>query len=70
MKPKWVDHLAKAWDAFFEDLFSFIPEESRKHLRNARKEVLLAMKTALEKRIEELEKEEKQEVKKIQVERS
>lgn len=68
MQARWMEHLIKAWDAFFEDLFSFIPEESKKHLKNARKEVLLAIKSVLEKKIEELEKE-KGEVKKIKVER-
>ncbi|MEZ0344323.1 MAG: hypothetical protein ABWJ99_05940 [Caldimicrobium sp.] len=68
MQARWVEYLVKAWDAFMEDLFSFIPEESKKHLMNARKEVLLAFKSALEKKIEELETE-KKEVKKIKVER-
>lgn len=68
MQARWVEYLIKAWNAFIEDLFSFVPEESKKHLKNARKEVLLAFKSALEKKIEELEKE-KSEVKKIKVER-
>jgi len=69
MKGRWVEHLVQAWDAFFEDLFSFVPEETKKHLKNARKEVLLAVKSVLEKKIEELEKEGKKEVKKVKVER-
>lgn len=70
MKHRWVEHLAKAWDAFLEDMFSFVPEESRKHLRNARKEILLALRSALDKKIEELEKAEKSaEIKKVKVER-
>ncbi len=69
MTPKWVDHLIKAWDAFFEDVFAFVPEETKRHLKNARKEILLAAKSALEKRIEDLEKDEKQGVKRIKVER-
>jgi len=59
MGCKWMEHLARAWDAFVEEMFSFIPEEPRKHLRNARKEFLLALKSVIEKRIEKLEKVEK-----------
>jgi len=69
MKGRWVEHLVQAWDAFFEDLFSFVPDETKKHLKNARKEVLLAVKSAIEKKIEELEREGKKEVKKVKVER-
>lgn len=69
MKFKWVEHLANAWKAFFEDLFSFVPEESKIHLKNARKEILLAIKSMIEKKIEDLEKE-KREVKKIKVEKA
>ncbi len=68
MQARWVEYLIKAWDALLEDIFSFVPEETKKHLKNARKEVLLAFKSALEKKIEELEKE-KKEVKKIKVEK-
>lgn len=71
MKPRWVEHLIKAWDTFLEDLFSFIPEESKKHLKNARREVLLALRSALDKKIEELERAERApEAKKIKVEKA
>jgi len=69
MKGRWVEHLVQAWDALLEDLFSFVPEETKKHLKNARKEVLLAVKSVIEKKIEELEKEGKKEVKKVKIER-
>lgn len=69
MRRKWVEHLLNAWEAFLDDVFSFVPEESRKHLKNAKKEVLLAIKSAIEKKIEELEKD-KREVKKIKVEKA
>lgn len=71
MKHRWIEHLIKAWDTFIEDFFSFVPEESRKHLKNARREVLLALRSALDKKIEELERGEKaSEVKKIKVEKA
>lgn len=69
MRRKWVEHLLNAWEAFLDDVFSFVPEESRKHLKNAKKEVLLAIKSAIDKKIEELEKD-KREVKKIKVEKA
>jgi hypothetical protein len=69
MKYKWIEHLAQAWDAFMEEMFSFVPEETKKHINNARKEVLLALKSVIEKRIEELEKP-KKEIKKVKVEKA
>jgi len=69
MKYKWIEHLADAWDAFMEEMFSFVPEETKTHLKNVRKEVLLALKSIIEKRIEELEKP-KKEIKKVKVEKA
>jgi len=69
MKYKWIEHLADAWDAFMEEMFSFVPEDTKTHLKNARKEVLLALKSIIEKRIEELEKP-KKEIKKVKVEKA
>jgi len=70
MRHRWVEYLAKAWDAFFEDMFSFVPDESKRHLRNARREILLALRSAIDKKIEELEKSEKSsELKKVRIEK-
>ncbi len=69
MKYKWIEHLAQACDAFVEEMFSFVPEETKKHINNARKEVLLALKSIIEKKIEKLEKE-KKEIKKVKVEKA
>ncbi len=68
MQARWVEHLIKAWDTFLEDIFSFVPEDTKKHLKNAKKEILLAFKSALEEKIKDLE-DEKKEVKKIKVEK-
>lgn len=68
-KYKWMDHLADAWDAFIEEMFSFIPEETKKHIKNARKEILLALRSIIDKRIEELERD-KKELKKVKVEKA
>jgi len=67
MKFRWIEHLNQAFEAFIEDLTSFVPEKSRTHLKNAKKEMLLALKELIEKKIEELEKPRK-EVKKVKVE--
>lgn len=70
MKHRWVEHLAQAWDLFLEDLFSFVPEKSKVHFKNVKKELLLAMKSVIEEKISQLEKTEKKEIKKIKVERT
>jgi hypothetical protein len=47
----------------------FVPEESRRHLRSARKEFLLALRSLLDRSIERAEKaEEKKEKKKTKIE--
>lgn len=68
MKGKWIEHLSDAFEAFTEELAELIPEETRKHLRNARKELLLALRTLIDKKIEKLEKP-KKEVKKVEIEK-
>lgn len=50
------------WDLFLD----FIPEDARKHLRAARKEKLMAVRSILDARIKSLEKEGKNEKKKPQ----
>lgn len=60
-----MEHLLDAWDAFIEDIFSFVPENSKTHLKNAKKEFLLALRSILDQKIEEIEKPKK--VKKIEV---
>ncbi len=69
MRYKWMEHLIDAWDAFIEEIFSFIPEETKKHIKNARKEILLALRSVIDKRIEELEKDKKG-IKKVKVEKA
>jgi hypothetical protein len=51
---------------FWELFLDFIPEEARKHLRSARKEKLMALRSILDARIQALEKEGKKEKKKPQ----
>jgi len=70
MKYRWIEHLVQAWDAFVEDVFSCVPEDTKNHLKNARKEFLLALRSVIDKKIESLEKSKKTTVKKVKVERS
>ena len=70
MRYRWIEHLAQAWDAFIEDMFSCVPEDTKKHIKNARKEFLLAIRSIIDKKIESLEKSKKSEVKKVKVEKA
>ncbi|NPA40159.1 MAG: hypothetical protein GXO57_06935 [Thermodesulfobacteria bacterium] len=70
MRYRWIEHLAQAWDAFIEDVFSCVPEDTKKHIKNARKEFLLAVRSIIDKKIESLEKGKKSEVKKVKVEKA
>jgi len=70
MRYRWIEHLVQAWDCFCEEMFSFVPEDTKKHLKNARKEFLLAIRGIIDKKIEKLEKEKKKEVKKVKVEKA
>ncbi|RKX61050.1 MAG: hypothetical protein DRP29_01510 [Thermodesulfobacteriota bacterium] len=67
MRHRWLEHLSLAIDTFFEDITSFIPEKSKEHIRNARKEFLLALREVIDERIRQLEKPKKV-AKKIKVE--
>ncbi len=67
MRYKWLEYLSQACDAFLEDVFSFVPEDTKAHLKNARKEFLLAIRSIIDQKIEELEKPKKV-VKKVNVE--
>ncbi len=70
MRYKWIEHLAQAWDELLEDVFSCVPDETRKHLKNARKEFLLAIRGIIDKKIESLEKKKGASVKKVKVEKA
>jgi hypothetical protein len=65
----WTEHLSKAVEGFFDDLKGKVPEEFKTHAKASIKEMLLAMKSILDKGIEALEeKEERKRVKKVKVE--
>lgn len=57
MKEKeWVTYLGKAVESFMEEIKGTIPEETKEHIRNAVKEIMLAFKSLLDEGITRIEK--------------
>lgn len=56
---KLVSSLFEVDKHFLELLLDFVPEEARKHLRAARKEKLMAVRTILDAKIKDIETKEK-----------
>jgi len=55
---EWMEHLNKAFDSFFKEIKELVPEETYDHLKNSRRESLLALRAIIDKKIEKLEKKE------------
>jgi hypothetical protein len=58
-KLEWTEHLGKAFEAFVRDLRGVLPEETYTHLQASRKELLLALRSLIDREIEKLEEEPK-----------
>jgi hypothetical protein len=56
-RAEWVEHLGRAFDAFFSDIKGVLPDESYQHLRASRKELLLAVRAVIDRRIDKLDRE-------------
>ncbi len=68
-KFEWVEHLGKAFDAFFKDLKGVVPDETYNHLKGSKREMLLAIRSIIDREIERLEKEQKKgKAKKVEIE--
>ncbi len=67
MEKKWMEYLSKAVDAFIEDMKTIVPEETKTHLRNSVKELMLAIKVLIDKKIEKIEGKKKEEGHKVEV---
>jgi len=52
---EWTEHLGKAFEAFVRDLRSLVPQETYEHLQASRKELLLALRSLIDREIEKLE---------------
>ncbi|MEO0255459.1 MAG: hypothetical protein ABIN20_08595 [candidate division WOR-3 bacterium] len=67
MEKKWMEYLSKAVDAFIDDMKTIVPEETKTHLRNSVKELMLAVKVLIDKKIEKIEGEKKKEGHKVEI---
>ncbi len=67
MEKKWVEYLSKAVDAFIDDMKTVVPDETKTHLRNSVKEFMLAVRTLIDRKIEKIEGEKKEEGHKVEV---
>lgn len=57
MKEKeWVMYLGKAVESFIKEIKGTFPEETKEHVRNAVKEMMLAFKSLLDEGITKIEK--------------
>jgi len=54
-RVEWLEHLSKAFEAFIRDLRGILPEETHRHLQASRRELLLALRSLLDREIEKLE---------------
>src|SRR5262245_27331091 len=54
-KRDWTEHLARAADAFAEEMRGAVPDEFSKHAKGSMKEALLALRSLLDRGIESLE---------------
>lgn len=52
---EWTEHLGKAFEAFLRDLKGILPQETYEHLQASRKELLLALRSLIDREIERLE---------------
>lgn len=67
-EPRWTEHLARAAEAFAQELRRTVPEDFSGHARGSMREALLAVRSLLDIGIERLEKEEKEKARKVEVE--
>ena len=65
---RWTEHLARAAEAFADELRGSVPEDFSSHARGSVREALLAVRSLLDGGIDRLEAEEKKSPRKIEVE--
>ena len=64
---EWTEHLGKAFEAFLRDLKGILPQETYEHLQASRKELLLALRSLIDREIEKLEGEPKRKARTLEV---
>ncbi len=69
MKEKeWVIYLGKAVESFIKDIKGTFPDDTKEHVRNAVKEVMLAFKSLVDEGIIRMEKKkEKKKTRRVKV---
>jgi hypothetical protein len=67
VQMEWVGHLGKAFESFINDLKGVLPEETYNHLRASRKELLMAIRSVIDREIERADKEGQPKVHKVEV---
>ncbi len=66
-RPEWIEYMGKAFEAFTRDVRGILPEETYSHMRASRREFWLAVRSLIDQRIKNLEKEPAHRVRKLQV---
>lgn len=64
---EWTEHLGKAFEAFVRDLRGILPQETYEHLQASRKELLLALRSLIDREIERLEGTPERKARKLEV---
>jgi len=64
---EWVGHLGKAIESFVGDMKGILPADTYNHLRASRREMLLAIRSVIDREIERTAKEEPPRANKIEV---
>jgi hypothetical protein len=67
MQMEWVGYLGKAVESLLNDIKGIMPEDTYSHLRASRKEMLLAIRSVLDREIARAEGERKPEARKVEV---
>jgi hypothetical protein len=67
MQMEWVGYLGKAVESFVHDLKGVLPADTYNHLRASRKELLLAIRSVIDREIERSERDAPAQARKVEV---
>lgn len=67
VRLEWIEHLGKALEAFFSDIRGVLPEDTYRHLRASRRELLLAIRSVVDREIQRAERESTSQPRKVEV---
>lgn len=63
----WTVHLGRAAREFYDEAQEIVPKDTRTHLRNSRRELLLAIRSLIDERIEDLEPEPERKARDVEI---